>query len=182
LSATVLSVVLGAAALTAAIAGGSRSGMRNLPDVSFSEETPGEWPGTLAGQYVSEVGVVPYQAERVPLGMAFAAVAGMVSGLSGVGGGFIKVPTMSEVMRVPVKVAAATSTFTIGITAAVGLTIYALKDRIDVSQVGPVVAGGLLGGVIGAGVQHRLSPVRARRITSLLLGVVGIVVIVRAFW
>ena len=56
----------------------------------------------------------PTRPSGVPAGLAAMVVAGVVSGLAGVGGGFIKTPVMSEIMHVPVKVAAATSTFTVG--------------------------------------------------------------------
>ena len=48
----------------------------------------------------------------------------MVSGLLGVGGGFIKVPVMYAVMGVPLGVATATSNFMVGITAAASVFVY----------------------------------------------------------
>jgi len=180
LSAVALSRVLAVIALVAAVAGGRRKGMRNLPSAPFVEDVAGEWPGTLGGAYVSSVGVVPYTARRVPLGLLATTGAGLVSGLAGVGGGFIKTPVMSELMHVPVKVAAATATFTSSITAATGLAIFAAQGRIEIAAGAAVVSGGLVGGFAGAAVQTRLRPELVRRVVTILLVVVGVVLLVTA--
>lgn len=67
---------------------------------------------------------VVYHVQRVPFGMGVSYGAGVVSGLLGVGGGFIKVPAMTLVMGVPIKVAAATSNFMIGVTAVSSFLVY----------------------------------------------------------
>lgn len=180
LSATTLSRILAVVALASALAAGRRKGMRNRPHHTFDAEPAGEWPGTLAGAYHADQGVVPYRARRVPAGLAAMAGAGLVSGLSGVGGGFIKTPVMSEIMHVPVKVAAATSTFTTGFTAATGLVIFAAQGRVDLDAVGAVVVGGLAGGAIGVSAQRRLSPPKVRVAISGLLVVVALVLLVRS--
>ena len=59
-----------------------------------------------------------YQPKRWRVGLSFSALAGALSGLSGIGGGFIKVPVMYSIMDVPLGVATATSNFMVGITAA----------------------------------------------------------------
>ncbi len=181
ISAVLLSRVLGVVAVVAALAGGRRKGMRNPPDPLFSEEPPGEWPGTLAGAYQLDDGaVVPYQARRLPLGLGAMGVAGLVSGLAGVGGGFIKTPAMSELMHVPVKVAAATSTFTVGITAATSLLVFAAQGRIDASAGAAVVVGGLAGGWVGAQVQGRVPPARVRAVLSVVPVAIGVMLVVTA--
>lgn len=175
-----LARLLGLAALAGAVAALARRGMRNLPVGTFTGETPGEWPGTLGGQYLLGDQVVPYHARRLPAGLLASTVAGVVAGISGVGGGFLKTPAMSEIMRVPVKVAAATTTFTLGITSATGLSIYWFQGRIDLRQGAAVVAGALVGGALGARVQARLTAPAARRITGLLLLVVATTVLARS--
>ena len=180
LSATTLSRILAVVALASALAAGPRKGTRNLPQATFDAEVAGEWPGTLAGAYHADHGVVPYSARRVPAGLAAMAGAGLVSGLSGVGGGFIKTPVMSEIMHVPVKVSAATSTSTAGVAAAAGLVIFAAQRRVDADAVGAVVVGGLVGGALGVAAQRRLSPQRVRAAISVLLAVVAVVLLVRS--
>ena len=51
-------------------------------------------------------------------GLALMYVAGVVSGLLGIGSGALKVPAMDLAMRLPIKVSTATSNFMIGVTAA----------------------------------------------------------------
>lgn len=174
-----LARILGVAALLGAGAALGRRGIRNLPVGVFDADVGGEWPGTLGGQYRLAGRMVPYQASRVPQGLAASVVAGAVAGLSGVGGGFVKTPAMSEIMRVPVKVAAATTTFTLGITSATGLLIYATQGRLEVRGGAAVVLGALAGGLAGARLQSALNAVAVRRLTGLLLVVVAVVVIGR---
>lgn len=174
-----LARVLGAAALVGAVAALARTGLRNRPDPTFDGETAGEWPGTLGGQYALDGRIVPYHARNLPGGLAASLVAGVVAGLSGVGGGFLKTPAMSEVMKVPVKVAAATTTFTLGITATTGLVVYAEQGRIDPHDAAAALLGALAGGLFGARVQARVHATVARRITGGLLLVVAAVVIGR---
>lgn len=176
---SVLAVLLGVVALVAAFAGARRKGVRNLPDSSLSVADVGETPGTLAGVYPLGDGFVPYRANRLPLGLLGMGIAGLISGLSGVGGGWVKTPTASEVMHIPVKVAAATSTFTVGVTAAVGLLVYESQGRIVVSDAALVAAAGLIGGTVGVRLQHLLPPPLVRRGLSVILAVIGVLLIVR---
>ncbi|MDZ7731719.1 MAG: TSUP family transporter [Acidimicrobiia bacterium] len=156
---TLLGRVLGVVALLVALTGLRRTDLRNPPHPPFAEESPGEWPGTLAGAYrLDRDEVVPYQARRVPLGLGAMLAAGLVAGLGGVGGGFIKTPAMREIMWIPVKVAAATTTFTVGVTAATSVAVFAGQGRIDYRAGAAVVLGGIVGGLVGARVQDHLPP------------------------
>lgn len=175
-----LARALAVVAVAAALAGGRRKGLRNKPQPEFASERLGEWPGTLGGAYRLGDEVVPYHARRLPLGLGAMLGAGLVSGLAGVGGGFIKTPTMSEIMHVPVKVAAATSTFTVGITAATSLIVFAGQGRLDFRAGSAVVVGGLIGGVGGSLLQQRLHPAYVRTFLSVALVIIGVILFVRA--
>ena len=107
-------------------------------------------------------------------------LAGLVAGIAGVGGGFIKTPVTSEIMRVPVRVAAATTTFTIGITSATALLVFAAHGRVNLEYAGPVIAGSLLGGHLGARCQSALDPRVVRRSLAALLLAVAVVLFVGA--
>jgi hypothetical protein len=175
-----LTVVLAAVALAAALLGGRRKGIRNLPDPRLGPEDIGEHVGTLAGVYPLGDGYVPYRAERLAVASTLFASAGLLAGLAGASGGFIKTPTTSEVMKVPVRVAAATTTFTVGVTAAAGLLVYALQGRVDARAAATVCCGSLIGGRLGASIQSRLSPVGVRRVVSVLLVVVAVALTAKA--
>jgi uncharacterized protein len=174
-----ITVVLAVVALGAAVAAARPSPQRNLPEAMFLADDAGEWPGTLAGAYRLGDEVVPYQAKRVPVGLSLMSLAGVISGLAGVGGGFIKVPIMREIMHVPVKVAAATSTFTVGMTSAVSLVVFARQGRIDTTGAAAVMVGAIAGGLIGPHLAARLDPQRTRKFIAVLLAIVAVVLLVR---
>jgi len=178
-SAEALTWVLAAVALLAAISAARPTAPYNLPQASFGGELGGEWPGTLSGAYRLGDEVVPYEAKRVPAALSLMSVAGLVSGLAGVGGGFMKVPVMREVMRVPIKVAAATSTFTVGVTAAVSLIVYWRQGRVDLAATSAVIIGAVIGGVVGTRVSARLAPTTTRRVIAVLLAAVAVILVVR---
>lgn len=172
--------VLAGAALAAAMAGGRRTGLRNLPNTDLDSDSIGERVGRLGGAYPLGAEVVPYEVKRLRAGLAFMSLAGLVAGTAGVSGGFIKTPATSELMHVPTKVAAATTTFTIGITAAAALAVFAIQGRIDVRAASAVIIGALTGSIVGAGFQARLDPTRVRAGLSAVLVLVAVVMLVSA--
>ena len=179
IAATALSRVLAVVAIVAAISGVRRRGLRNLPRAEFSFEEPGEWPGTLSGAYrLSATEVVPYAAKRVPGGLVAMLLAGLVSGLAGVGGGFIKTPAMNQIMNVPVRVAAATSTFTVGITAAASLIVFSGQGRIDYRAGAAIIVGGVVGGTVGAQVGRAIHPDLIRRLLTVMLVAIAVILVV----
>ena len=95
-----------------------------------------------------------YQITNLPLGMGASFFAGNVSGLLGVGGGVIKVPTMYLLMGVPLKIAAATSNFMIGVTASAGAFVYYARGEVDLFVSGATMIGVFLGALIGSRILH----------------------------
>lgn len=77
-------------------------------------------------------------------------LAGIGSGLLGIGGGVIKVAAMNGFMKVPMKVAVATSKFMIGVTAAASSLLFFLSGAVDSYIVAPVALGTMLGATIGS--------------------------------
>lgn len=174
-----LTVLLAVVALFAALAGGKRKGVRWKPDANASQSVVGEWIGSMNGAYSLNGEVVPYRVKRVGSGLVAMAVSGVITGVSGVGGGFIKTPAKSELMHVPVKVSSSTTTFSIGITAAAALLVKILDGKLDVELGAAVIIGSLIGGLLGARVQSKMSPVVVRKFLSVLLVVVAAILIVR---
>jgi uncharacterized membrane protein YfcA len=101
-------------------------------------------------------------------GLSGAGLAGMVSGLLGVGGGFIKVPIMYAVMDVPLGVATATSNFMVGITAAASVFVYYGRGDIYPMVVVPTAVGVFLGAILAVYALRRL---RANWVRTALVGV-----------
>lgn len=175
----VLQRVLAVVAIAAAVLGGRRKGVRNLPDPNLSVDDVGEHVGSLSGAYLLDGSVVPYRARRLGAGSGLFALSGLLAGMAGVSGGFVKTPATSEVMHVPVRVAAATTTFTIGLTAATGLAVMAVQGRLDLHECAAVCVGSMLGGRVGARLQSRLSPPQVRRVLSAVLVLIGAILLVR---
>jgi len=81
---------------------------------------------------------------------------GVMSALLGIGGGLVMVPVMHVVMRVPLRVATATSNFMIGVTASTSAIVYLLKGGIDPYATGPAAIGVFVGAAVGSRIAHRV--------------------------
>jgi hypothetical protein len=77
-------------------------------------------------------------------------VAGVLSGLLGIGSGAVKVLAMDKAMKLPFKVSTTTSNFMIGVTAAASAGIYLSRGYIDPGLAMPVMLGVLIGSLAGA--------------------------------
>jgi uncharacterized protein len=92
----------------------------------------------------------PYHVRNVPAGFSLMYVAGVLSGLLGIGSGAVKVLAMDQAMKLPFKVSTTTSNFMIGVTAAASAGIYLRRGYIDPGLALPVVLGVLGGALTGA--------------------------------
>jgi uncharacterized membrane protein YfcA len=104
---------------------------------------------------------IRYVPTRLPLGLGVSGFAGVISGMLGVGGGVIQVPAMNLMMRVPVKAAAGTSAFMVGITSVATASVYYSREKIDPTVVVPAMVGIFLGSQFGSRLTRR---VRAQRL------------------
>lgn len=111
---------------------------------------------------------VAYRVARPALGLGLMYVAGMVSGLLGIGSGALKVPAMDLAMRLPVKVSTATSNFMIGVTAAASAGVYFARGHINPFIAGPVCAGVTLGAMGGT---RLLGRIQSSTVRLLFVGV-----------
>jgi len=100
---------------------------------------------------------VAYEVQHTPLGLAMMYVAGVISGLLGIGSGTFKVLAMDTAMRLPMKVSTTTSNFMIGVTAAASAGIYFSRGDIPPLITAPVALGVLLGAFIGVHLLMHLS-------------------------
>jgi uncharacterized membrane protein YfcA len=122
---------------------------------------------------------VPYQVTHVPVGFGLMYVAGVVSGLLGIGSGALKVLAMDTAMRLPMKVSTATSNFMIGVTAAASAGIYFWRGYVIPSIAAPVALGVLLGASFGAKLLVSFSNVTVRRIFLPVLALVALEMLLR---
>ena len=144
------------------------------------EQLDGGPPDPLAtrlrmnGHCPTTLGPQSYRVHRVPLGFSLMALAGVLSGLLGIGSGAVKVLAMDQVMRIPFKVSTTTSNFMIGVTAAASAGVYLNRGYIDPGLSMPVMLGVLVGSLLGARVL-----VRAR--TRLLRTTFALVIVALGF-
>ena len=101
----------------------------------------GEFPGADGAS-------VRYGVANLPGGAALMVVAGLLSGLLGIGSGALKVIAMDQVMHLPLKVSSATSNFMIGVTAGAGALVFLARGDI-VPMVAAPVALGVTAGAVG---------------------------------
>jgi len=119
-----------------------------------------------------------YRPAHWPIGLGMMGVAGALSGLTGTGGGFIKVPVMYSIMNVPLGIATSSSNFMVGITAAASAFVYFGRGDVYPLVVVPAAVGVFTGAIAGA----RLAPrVRADRLRLALIAVL-VFVAVQMLW
>jgi uncharacterized membrane protein YfcA len=118
----------------------------------------GSYPDAQLGREVS------YQVARVPAGFSMMYVAGLISGLLGIGSGVFKVLAMDTAMRLPMKVSTTTSNFMIGVTAAASAGIYFERGYINPMVSAPVALGVLAGALLGAKTISKLSNNTLRKV------------------
>nr|WP_210345420.1 sulfite exporter TauE/SafE family protein [Jiella flava] len=100
---------------------------------------------------------------------------GLLAGIMGVGGGFIAVPAMIYLLRVPTSVVIGTSLFQIIFTAAATTILQAATNRtVDVVLAFLLMLGGVIGAQFGAEAGRRLRGDQLRALLALLVLAVGI--------
>lgn len=124
----------------------------------------------LNGTYPTANGVVAYKVSRVIGGYSLMTIAGITSGLLGIGSGALKVLAMDTVMRIPFKVSTTTSNFMIGVTAAASAVVYLQRGYIDPGLAMPVVIGVLLGSFAGSRILVKADVKKLRLLFSVVIG------------
>jgi uncharacterized membrane protein YfcA len=151
-------------------------------DIPKSPELKGLSKGLgLTGSYTETDGsLVRYNATRPVEGLAGTVVAGVVSGLLGIGGGAFKVLSMDLAMKLPMKVSTTTSNFMIGVTAAASAGIYFTRGDVNPLIIAPVALGILIGAATGARILLRSRNATVRKAFAILLAVAALEMILSA--
>lgn len=154
-----------------------RDTLRGRPEAAVQAIAPGA--RSITGVYHDRGRDIPYTVVRLPLGIAVSYVAGILSGLLGVGGGFVKVPAMNMGMNVPMKVATATSNLMIGVTAISSLFVYLARGFVQPLVAAPVALGVVGGALIGTRIAARISPTLLKRVFAVLLFLIAVQMMLR---
>jgi uncharacterized membrane protein YfcA len=129
----------------------------------------------LKGSYTEKDGrVVQYNTTRPVAGLAGTWVAGVLSGLLGIGGGAFKVLSMDLAMKLPMKVSTTTSNFMIGVTAAASAGIYFERGDVNPLIVAPVALGILVGAAVGARLLLRSRNPTVRAAFAIVLAITAV--------
>ena len=174
---SVISVIFGAVLLYSAYA--------SITEAPHDQRDPG--PDRLASalkmdsSYPTASGFVSYHVHHVPQGFGLMFVAGVLSGLLGIGSGAVKVLAMDRAMKLPFKVSTTTSNFMIGVTAAAGAGIYLSRGYIDPGLAMPVMLGVLLGSLIGARILVGAKVRVLRIVFSAVIGALAVEMIYKGF-
>ncbi len=119
-------------------------------------------------------GRVHYRAVHPLLGGLGMGIAGLAAGMLGIGAGAFKVTVQENVLRLPSKVASATSNFIIGMTALAGTSVYLKSGLLNLTLAAPMAIGTTIGAIVGGRVLNRL-PDRLLRVLFVAVVVVLIV-------
>jgi uncharacterized protein len=123
---------------------------------------------------------VAYRVHKLWGGLGISFIAGILSGLLGIGGGVFKVPALHLVCGVPIKAAAATSNFMIGVTATASAFLYYGRGDVRPALTAAVVLGVLIGSAIGSYANQFVGGRFVNRLFAVLLLGVAVEMMVRA--
>lgn len=138
---------------------------------------PQTWWGRvlqLDGIEETKEGIRVYYVQKVPLGLGVMTIAGLLSGMLGIGSGAYKVLAMDSCMRMPFRVSTITSNFMIGITAASGVMVYLRDGMVDPTIAGPVLIGIVPGAMFGSWLVPKINVNTLKKIFLVVLLLVGL--------
>lgn len=122
---------------------------------------------------------ISYEVQNVKTGSLACVFAGMLSSMTGVGGGAIKVPVMNLIMHIPMKAASSTSSYMIGITAFSGAITYFFSGELDLAFAGGVAIGAFIGAILGTYLARKADTRHLRRYFSVVLFFMAALVLLR---
>ena len=129
----------------------------------------------LEGEVADDTGqTVHYEVVNFSGGAALMVVAGLMSGLLGIGSGALKVMAMDYLMHIPLKVSSATSNFMIGVTAGAGALVFLARGDVPTLIAAPVALGVTAGALSGS----KLLP--HANVKALRMGFVIIMILIAA--
>ncbi len=152
--------------------------------IELPGDVPRDWLAArlrFHGEYYDQVlgRRVRYAATGVVTGGVMMYVAGVFSGLLGIGSGLFKVLAMDIAMRLPMKVSTSTSNFMVGVTAAASAGVYFSRGDILPVIAAPIALGVLGGAWIGTHVMGQLRNTTIRKLFIPVLAIIAASMIYR---
>jgi uncharacterized membrane protein YfcA len=107
--------------------------------------------------------------------LAIGAVVGLLTAIMGVGGGFLLVPAMIYLLRIPTRIVIGTSTVQIlCVTAFTTVLQAAMNYTVDVLLSIPLMAGSVVGAQFGVGFSERFRAEQLRALLALIVLAVAV--------
>jgi uncharacterized membrane protein YfcA len=143
---------------------GRRTASTKFDPVEKAAETPARLDLDAAYYDRAADKVEAYRPRRVGVGAGISALAGVIAGLLGVGGGIVQMPVMNLLMSIPIKAATGTSNFMVGVTATSAAFVRYAHGDVDPRIAVPVALFVFLGARAGAWLVPRIPSQRLRKI------------------
>jgi uncharacterized membrane protein YfcA len=145
-----------------------------------SSRSPGTAPGAVPGRLsrrLQGVGLPPrlafprsgLESLSVWVPLAFSLLVGLVTGMAGVGGGFITFPMLVYLIGVPTLTAVGTSAFQVLCASGYGALRHYLQGHVEPLLVLMLLAGSLAGVQLGVRASRRLESKKLRRYFALVV-------------
>ncbi len=122
----------------------------------------------------------PYQVRNMAPASFISFFAGSLSGLLGIGGGIVQVPVMNLLCGVPMKAAAATSNFIIGVSAAASAYVYFGRGHFPLEITALAVAGVLAGSFLGMRLLYKARSEKLQVAFAVLVLLTGVKMLMKA--
>ncbi len=125
---------------------------------------------------------VGYSPIAITKTLGISALAGLASGMLGIGGGVFKVPAMNFLSKVPIKVAIATSNYMIGLTAAAGSIPYLLHGKVSPAASIYMVVGVIFGSKYALAKFNKITDKKLKIIFAIFLMFVALQMLYRGIF
>ena len=135
----------------------------------------------LNSSYPTKDGIVDYKLTNIGAGFSIMTVAGLLSGLLGIGSGALKVLAMDSAMKIPFRVSTTTSNFMVGVTAAASAVVYLQRGYIDPGIAFPVIIGVLAGAFTGSKLLMKIDVKKLKVIFSVAITLIALNMIYNGF-
>ena len=145
------------------------------PEPAAGTVLPSAETARVGGDLVVAVGDRPHGRPTMVRLAAVGTLAGLLSGLLGIGGGTVMVPGFTQIAGLPLKRAIATSLACVGIFAVPGTITHALLGNIDWRFALLLTVGMIPGARLGAALTVRADDRRLQVVVGAFLGVTAIV-------
>ena len=142
-------------------------------------------PGVLHRELAAEDGATYHYAYPVWHGLGLSGGIGFFSSLFGIGGGVIQVPMMITLLRIPLPVAVATSTLMLIFVSASAVAVHLVGGQLagENAVIALLLAAGAVPGAqLGAFLARRFASTTVTGLLIAALALVGIRLILRAFF